>query len=81
MDSLVTGAWISLQEGCEITSDAGGRDATVLTLRGAGQQSFELHCQAEALRQLVEAGARALAEMDALAAKKQTSRVQDVICA
>ena len=65
-DTLVIGSWVSLHEGCEITSDVGGNDAALLTVRGTGQP-FELHLQAEPLRQLVEAASQALAEMDALA--------------
>jgi hypothetical protein len=65
-DTLVIGSWASLHDGCEITSDVGGSDAALLTARGTGQP-FELHVQAEPLRQLVEAASRALAEMDALA--------------
>jgi hypothetical protein len=70
MDSLVIGTWVSLQDGCEITGDVGGSDAALLTLRGRGQQPFELHCQAEPLRQLVATGTQALAEMDALAVQE-----------
>ena len=70
MDTLVIGSWVSLHEGCQISSDVGGSDAALLTLRGSGQQPFELHCQAVPLRQLVEAGTHALAEMDALAVQE-----------
>lgn len=65
-DSLVIGSWVSLHVGCEITSEVGGRDAALLTVRGSGQP-FELHVQAEPLRQLIERGSQALAEMDAVA--------------
>ena len=65
-DTLVIGSWASLHEGCEITADVGSSNAAALTVRGSGQP-FELHVQAEPLRQLVEAASQALAEMDTLA--------------
>jgi hypothetical protein len=73
MDTLVIGSWVSLQEGCEITSDVGGSDAALLTVRGSGQP-FEMHFQAEPLRQLIERGTQALAEMDALVVQEGASR-------
>ena len=71
--TLIIGAWVSLHDGCEISSDVGSQDAALLTLRGRGQQPFEFHCQAEPLRRLVEAGTQALAEMDAIAVEKGTN--------
>jgi hypothetical protein len=66
MDTLVVGAWISLHDGCRVSYEVGGADAALLTVRGTGQP-FEMHCQAEPLRQLIEMGSKALAELDALA--------------
>jgi hypothetical protein len=73
-DTLTIGAWISLHEGCEISSDVGGSNVGLLTVRGAGQQPFELYFRAESLRQFLEVGTRALAEMDALAAQEEAER-------
>jgi hypothetical protein len=70
-DTLTIGAWISLHEGCEISSDVGGSNVGMMTVRGAGQQPFELYFRAEPLRQLLEVGTRTLAEMDALAAQEE----------
>jgi hypothetical protein len=70
MNTLIIGSWVSLHDGCDITSDVGSSDAALLTLRGSGQQPFELHCQTEPLRRLVEAGRQALAEMDAIAVQE-----------
>jgi hypothetical protein len=74
MNPLVIGAWVSLHNGCDISSDIGGRDAALLILRSHGQQPFELHCQAEPLRQLVEVGRQALAEMDAITVEEGTEQ-------
>jgi hypothetical protein len=73
MDTLTVGTWVSVQEGCEITSDVGGSDAALLTVRGSGHP-FEMDLQAEPLRQLIACGTRALAEMDALAVQEEASR-------
>lgn len=69
MGTLTIGSWVSLREGCEITSDVGGSDAALLTVRGSGQP-FEMHFQAEPLRQLIERGTQALAEMEQLAVQE-----------
>jgi hypothetical protein len=76
-DALVIGAWVSLHDGCEIVSDVGSRNDALLILSGPGQQSFELHCQAEPLRQLVAAASRALVEMDAIAVLKEGQPAAD----
>jgi hypothetical protein len=77
MKTLVVGAWAMLQAGCEITSDVGSSDAALLTVRGIGQEPFELHFQAEPLRRFVECGTQALAEMDALVQAKVAQGADD----
>lgn len=74
MDTLVIGSWVSLHDGCDISGDVGGSDAAMLTVRGTGGQPFELHFQAETLRQFVAVAAQTLAAMDALAIQEGADR-------
>jgi hypothetical protein len=69
METLTTGAWVSLHDGCEISSDVGGRNTVLFIVCGTGQP-FELYFEAEPLRQFIERGSKALAEMDALAVQE-----------
>jgi hypothetical protein len=68
--TLVVNSWVSIHEGCEITYSVDGSDGAHFTA-GDTTQPFEFFLQAEALRQFVEQGTRALAEMDVLAAKEE----------
>jgi hypothetical protein len=73
METLVTGAWVGLREGCEITSDVGGSDIARLTVLGSGQP-FEMEFQAEPLRQFIESATQTLAEMETLAVREGASQ-------
>jgi hypothetical protein len=68
--TLVVNSWVSIHEGCDITYSVNGSDGTHFTA-GDKAHPFEFFFQAEALRQFIELGVKALAEMDALAAKEE----------
>jgi hypothetical protein len=68
--TLVVNSWVGIHEGCKITCSVNGSDSVYVTVNGKAQP-FEFFFQAEALRQFIEHGVKALAEMDALAAKEE----------
>jgi hypothetical protein len=71
--TLIVNSWVSIHEGCEITYSVSGSDGTHFTAGGKAQP-FEFFFQAAALRQFIELGVKALAEMDALAAKEEAKQ-------
>jgi hypothetical protein len=68
--TLVVNSWVSIHDGCDITSHVSGSDDVHFNVEGKGQP-FELYFQADALRQFLEAGSQALAAMDAIAAQEE----------
>jgi hypothetical protein len=71
--TLVVNSWVGIHEGCEITHSVSGSEGTHFVVGGQAQP-FEFFFQTEALRQFVELGVKALAEMDAVAAKEEAER-------
>jgi uncharacterized Fe-S cluster-containing radical SAM superfamily protein len=71
--TLIVNSWVSIHEGCEITYSVNGSEGTSFTA-SSKTQPFEFFFQAEALRQFIAHGTKALAEMDALAAKEEAER-------
>jgi hypothetical protein len=68
--TLIVNSWVGIHEDCDITYNVNGSDGTYFTASGKAQP-FEFFFQADALRKFVELGSKALAEMDALAAKEE----------
>lgn len=68
--TLIVNSWVGIHEGCEITYKVNGSDSVYVIVDGKAQP-FEFFFQAEALRQFIERGVKALADMDALAAKEE----------
>ena len=68
--TLVVNSWVDIHEGCDITYSVNDSDSMHFTASGTAQP-FEFFFQTNALRQFIEQGIKALAEMDALAAKEE----------
>jgi hypothetical protein len=68
--TLIVNSWVSIHEGCDFAYKVDSSDNAHFTV-GDKTQQFEFFFQAEALRTFVEQGSKALAEMDALAAKEE----------
>lgn len=64
--TLVVNSWVGIHEGCDINFRVNSTDDVYVTVTGDADP-FELFFQANTLRQFIELGGEALAEMTALA--------------
>jgi hypothetical protein len=64
-DDLVVSAWVSVRDGCEITCSTESKHGVYFTVTSEDAPAFEFAFQAGALRQLIAAGSKALADLDA----------------
>jgi hypothetical protein len=68
--TLVVNSWVGIHEGCEITYNLNGSSGVYVSVSGKADP-FEFFFEAEALRQFLALGGKALTEIDALAAQEQ----------
>lgn len=73
-DDLIVNAWVGVQDGCEITCSTESKHGVYFTVTSKDAPTFEFAFQAGALRQLIQVGSKALAEMDAPATKRAHDR-------
>lgn len=71
--TFAVNAWADIHEGCQVTYRVRGSNDAYLTVSDRKQQPFEIYFKGDALRQFVEQGGRALAEMDELAAREEAA--------
>ncbi|MGH3761636.1 hypothetical protein [Actinophytocola sp.] len=68
--NLVVNSWVGIHEGCDISYSVNGSDDVYFTASGKSQP-FEFFFNFASLRDFIELGGKALAEMSALAEQEE----------
>ncbi len=71
--NLTISSWVTIHEGCPMSCDVIGSAETYF-LCGSSSDGFEFHFEAEALREFLKLGSKALADMDTLYEQEETAR-------
>lgn len=67
---LVVNSWVDIRKGCDYTYSICDGENVYFAVSGDGQQPFEVVFDSDALREFLEHGGRALAELEIAATLK-----------